>query len=137
MSKPVKRGYRDFSAAERYEIVQEYLRGGVTKQAIWMKYSGNRIEHGQILMMLREFGYAPNEVPPRSRSASAQGVEVKKESKPKENVVSVVRNRRIEELERKLADAELEVLLYKAMIEIAEAEYGVVIKKKPGQGQSI
>lgn len=129
MSTQQKRRYNEFTDSERYEIVQEYLRGGVTKQGLWHKHSGNRLEHGQILQMLRQFGYAPIEGEPRSRSRSLE-VRMKKEStSSQQNLLSVVRNRYVEDLERELAETKLQLLMLKTLVEVAEEELGIDLKK--------
>ena len=46
------------------------------------------------------------------------------------------RNQRIKELEKKLKEAELKAALYEKMIDLAEQESGVEIKKKYGAEQS-
>jgi len=45
------------SEAEKRQIVEDYLQSGLTKQAIWEKYTGRKEEHGQILRWMREYGY--------------------------------------------------------------------------------
>ena len=46
-----------FSEAEKRKIVEDYLHSGLTRQAIWEKYTGSSKEHGRILEWLRKFDY--------------------------------------------------------------------------------
>lgn len=38
-----------FSLAERKMVIEEYLRTGCEKQALWMRYTGKKEEKGNIL----------------------------------------------------------------------------------------
>ena len=137
MSTFQKRHLSLFTDDERHAIVQEYLQGGVTKQALWHKYSGHREEHGQVLQMLRQFGYAPVEATPRSHSRVLEKrmkKRMKKDhSKPSESLVATVRNQYVDDLERELAETKLQLLMLKTLIELAEEEHGIEIKKNSGQ----
>ena len=133
MSTFQKRQLSSFTDDERYTIVQEYLQGGVTKQALWHKYSGHREEHGQVLQMLRQFGYAPVEATPRSHSRVLEKRMKKDHSKPSESLVATVRNQYVDDLERELAETKLQLLMLKTLIELAEEKHGIEIKKNSGQ----
>ena len=45
-----------FSEEEKHQIIKDYLQSGLTKQAIWEKYTGRREEHGHLLSWMRKYG---------------------------------------------------------------------------------
>jgi hypothetical protein len=61
----------EFSVEERKKIVEEYLRGGVTKNEIWYKYTGRFEEHGKLLIWMRELGYATFKKEPKLASKTS------------------------------------------------------------------
>lgn len=122
----------DFTYDERESIVAEYLRGGISQSALWRKCSGNSTYHGEILVLLRAFGYEPKSRtgfrPQLSNGATAMVVP----SESNEALENRTREHYIAELEQRLKEAELKVSLYESMIEIAEDRFKIPIKKKFG-----
>jgi len=119
----LKKSTRFISEAKRREIIEEYLRGDETRVAVWKRYTGQSKERGQLMRWMRKLGYIEksqkeNVVPLVAMS--------QKSNKTKEEL-----ERRIKELENQLLDSQLKEEGYRRMIEIAEKELKISIRKKP------
>jgi transposase-like protein len=113
-----------FNESERREIIEEYLKGGKTKVEIWRQYTGYEEEHGQLLRWMRQLGYI--EKPLRSRPLS---LPIMSSNKPQPSVDEL--QKKVKQLEQQLLDSQLKEEAYKRMIDIAEKELKVSIRKKP------
>lgn len=116
----------DLSWSEREELLEEYLSSDLTKQAIWKKYTGQAEEHGQILSWLRKLGYEDKHVNNRRKS----GAQVSMEKKEEERFEHLQLKKRIRELEKELQEAKLKAIAWSTMLELAEQEYKIKIRKK-------
>jgi transposase len=117
------------SEAERREIIEEYLKGGRTKQEIWQHYTGKTEEHGQIIRWMRQLGYLENSMPLRPLSSRPLSLPIMSSSKPQPSVEEL--QKKIKQLEQQLLDSQLKEEAYRRMIDIAEKELKVSIRKKP------
>ena len=109
---------------ERREIIEEYLKGGRTKAEIWRQYTGRNEEHGEIVRWMRQLGYAEKTLQFRPLS-----LPIMPGNKPQPSVEEL--QRKIKQLEQQLLDSQLKEEAYKRMIDIAEKELKVSIRKKP------
>jgi len=114
-----------FSESERREIIEEYLKGNRAKTEIWRQYTGHNEEHGQILRWMHQLGYIkkPLRVKPLSLPSMSSN------SKPQPSVEAL--QKKIKQLEQQLLDSQLKEEAYRRMIDIAEKELKVSIRKKP------
>lgn len=135
MRKSNGKGFRtggSISWEEREVIVKEYLTGQFTKTEIWKKYTGHPEEGGQLLRWLRALGYEPETRQVKRRPKIvflAQGAPpTVKENKNDQNSQQL--QQRIKELEKQLEMAQLKAEGYELMIEIAEKELKIPIRKK-------
>lgn len=121
-----------FTKEDKIRIIQDYLASGVSKRDIWEKHTGYSQEHGVILRWMREYGYTD----PRSRNNPNFGNKnnrMKKKDEPtneKETFENLQLKKRINELEKQLKDAEMKAIAYSTMVDIAEKEFNISIKKK-------
>ena len=118
------RSSSQINESERREIIEEYLKGGRTKVEIWRQYTGYDQEHGQILRWMRQLGYVENNLPSRSLS-----LPIMSDNKPKPAVEEL--QKKIKQLEQQLLDSQLKEEAYRRMIDIAEKELKISIRKKP------
>ena len=120
-----------FSESEKRQIIEDYLQSGETKQTIWEKYTGRKREHGVILRWMREYGYVPEA---NGRVALIWGKYTMSKQKPNQEIDSEFEHlqlrRRILELEKQLHESEMKSIAYETMIEIAERELNISIRKK-------
>jgi hypothetical protein len=123
----------EFSLEERKMIVEEYLRLGCQKKVIWKKYTGRNEEKGNLLRWMRELGY---DIPPKWRKLEA--VTLANMSKSNNNPIDSEKElkRRIEQLEKALVESELRATALDTMIEVAESELKINIRKKSSTKQS-
>ena len=147
--KIVKRLSFKFSEIDKRKIVEDYLQSDSTKQAIWEKHTGRSKEHGKILDWMRRYGYIPCDnakivnfatnlevvKPDENSDVTIHEVsEIESDAEfdsslESEIDVSELRKRN-SQLEKQLRESELKSLAWQTMIEIAEREYNIDIKKK-------
>lgn len=129
-----KRG-RYFADEEKHLIIQEYISCGCTKQEIWFKYTGMS-DHGQLLRWMRHLGYLSqmNNIRPKFASNTDIMAKKKKQTSSLESDDLLFENlqlkKRISELENQLKGAEMKAISFSTMIDIAEKEFKIPIKKK-------
>lgn len=134
--KIVKKAGKYFSVEDQHKIIQEMISNGCTKRAIWKKYTGQEEEHGQLLRWMKKLGYGSYR--PRKRtnleeenSFMSKKKIVKQESELSESNFEILQlQKRIFELERQLKEAEMKAIAYSTMVDIAEKEFKVPIRKK-------
>lgn len=134
--KIIQKSGKYFTENEKRSIIQEMLSNQCTKQEIWKKYTGQEEEHGQLLRWMRSLGYNTKIITRRPNFVSNQIVMSKKKSI--QNPVFTDDNsfeylqlkKRIVELEKQLKDAELKAIAFSTMVDIAEKEFKIPIRKK-------
>ncbi len=120
------------SWSEREEMIKEYLAGDYSKVEIWRKYTGQTVERGKMLNWMRILGYADKVGSPIKRNIALPL------AKQEPLILTPNQNdqapkdlyKRIKELERQLENAQLKAEGYELMIEIAEKELKIPIRKK-------
>lgn len=119
---------------EREAMIKDYLTGNYTKVGLWKKYTGQDEEHGQLLRWMRMLGYVSNETSnERKRKflhSRIQPLETLDTENSNKDPVAL--QKRIKELEKQLETSQLKVEGYELMIEIAEKELKIPIRKKSG-----
>lgn len=121
-----------FTEDQKHSIIQDYLTSGQTKQCIWRKYTGHKEEHGQILTWMRKLGYIDQQGN-NIRSFELKPAQVKNkktETSSTDSFETLQLRKRLEELEKQLSDAEMKAVAYSTMIDIAEKEFKIPIRKK-------
>ena len=123
-----------YTDTEKHLIIKEYLETGYSKREIWKKYTEQFEEHGSLLRWMRKLGYADNISDKRTNFASIKDPMKKKgndkSNQPSESFDILQLKKRIEELENQLKDAEMKAISYSTMIDIAEKEFNIPIRKK-------
>jgi hypothetical protein len=115
--------------SERREIIEEYLKGGRSKRDIWQHYTGKTEEHGQIIRWMRQLGYLESSLALRPLPLRPLSLPMMSSSKPQPSVEEL--QKKIKQLEQQLLDSQLKEEAYRRMIDIAEKELKVSIRKKP------
>lgn len=118
---------------EREAMIKEYQTGNYTKVALWEKYTGQKEEHGQLLCWMRKLGYVSNKVSNERKRDFLHSQNQPPQTLDTENVDKdpVELQNRITELEKQLETFQLKAEGYELMIEIAEKELKIPIRKKP------
>lgn len=122
-----------FSWEERKLIVEEYLLTGKQKREIWEKYTGKKEEKGNLLRWLRDLGYSD---PYKGSKLVRPNSDTMAKSKKDSSLEAVQLQAKIKELEKALLNSELRATAYETMIEIAEKELKINIRKKSNTKQS-
>ncbi|MCO5267493.1 MAG: hypothetical protein M9897_01185 [Brumimicrobium sp.] len=116
----------EFNLEERRQIIEEYLQSDCTKREIWYKYTGQEHEKGYLLNWMRQLGYQV----PEKRVKFVSTKTLAMSNKAKESVEVTQLKEKIKQLEKALVSSELRATAYETMIEIAEKELKISIKKK-------
>jgi transposase-like protein len=127
-----RRKYAHFSEAEKRTIIEDYLQSNLTKKDIWKKYTGRSDEHGLLLYWMYKYGYISG-ADKKSVIFAAQPGKMNQpnlQQKSASEFEYLQMQRRIPELEKQLQESEMKSIAYQTMIEIAERELSVSIKKK-------
>ncbi len=125
-----------FTESEKHQIIQEYIATKCTKQSIWEKYTGYKEEHGSLLRWMQQLGYDDRITIRRPNFATNQIVMSKKRKPLKsdetesESFENLQLKKRIKELEAQLQDAEMKAIAFSTMVDIAEREFKIPIRKK-------
>lgn len=122
-----KRTGGSLSWEEREVMIKEFLTGKYLKNELWKKYTGQEKEHGQLLDWMRKLGYISDDRKPRPVNLfhlTRLPVSQANTDDP------IALQRRIKELEKQLENAQLKAEGYELMIEIAEKELKIPIRKK-------
>ena len=115
---------RSISKLQRREIIEEYLIGEETKAAVWKRHIGGGKEKGRLLRWMRQLGYLG-----RAEGENVIPLIPMPSQKPKRTKEEL--ERRIKELEDQLLDSQLKEEAYRRMIDIAEKDLKISIRKKP------
>ncbi len=125
----IKHG-RDFSLLERELIIEDYLSSNLTKQAIWKKYTGKQEEHGSLLKWMRKLGYDDRSPKEKINFVSKQ-IKMKEAKSMSSDSVSISQlKEKIKALENQLKTAEVKAIAFSTMVDIAEQEFNIPIRKK-------
>ena len=121
-----------FSESERRMIIEDYLQSGLTKRAIWEKYTGNGNEHGLLLYWMYKYGYISGNKDKNTIFASKidSSMNVKDPDDKLSDFELLRLQKRISELEKQLQDSEMKSITWQTMVELAESEFNINIKKK-------
>ena len=117
-----------FSDHEKKLIIEDYLSGSESKQSVYNRYTGYPAEKGKITMWMRKFGikdkFVKNtnfEIMPKQKKDSEQS---------SEDFETLTLKKRIAELEKQLQTAEMKAIAFSTMVDIAEKEFNIPIRKK-------
>lgn len=113
-----------FDESTKRMIVEDYLQSGLTKRAIWKKYTGQAKEHGKILEWIHQYGYSSMSKGKNSSFAlSTPPINMDKERSEFETLQL---EKRISDLEAQLRVSEMKAIAWQTM----EKEFNISIKKK-------
>ena len=122
-----------FTISERHQIIKEMLSSNCTRAEIWRKYTGQSEEHGFLLRWMRQLGYPMELTVRRSTFGGNNNLMAKKQpttAKPEDSFEILQLKKRISELENQLKDAEMKAIAFSTMVDIAEKEFKIPIRKK-------
>lgn len=121
--------------AKKHEIIHEVLSSNRTRQEIFKKHTGKDMEHGHIARWMKALGY-DTELDSRPYIVSDSLEMPKKKGNsdkpinPNELFENLQLKKRIAELEKQLKEAELKAIAFSTMVDVAEKEFKIPIRKK-------
>ena len=130
--KTIPKASKYFTNTERHHVIQEYLSSNFSRSAIWRKYTGEVPERGHLLRWMRALGYNTAGTPLnptivlKSKSLSKKKMDDINHDDSFENIEL---KKRIIDLEKQLRDAELKSIAFSTLIDIAEKDLKIVIRK--------
>ncbi|RFS20081.1 hypothetical protein DVR12_20390 [Chitinophaga silvatica] len=124
----LREGY--YQESDKHLIIQAFLSSNRTKQSIWEEYTGQMEEHGKILKWMRELGYETSEKKRRLPDQSSFLIATKPNQSANNDFEKKQLEKRITELEKQLKDAEMKAIAFSTMVDIAEKEFKINIRKK-------
>ena len=135
-NKIIQKAGKYFTDDEKHKIIQELISTGCTKLEIWKKYTG-KVDHGMLLRWMRELGYDTELKSRRANFVSNLYPMTQKKNKSDQSVntndesfENLQLKKRISDLEKQLKDAELKAIAFSTMVDIAEKEFKIPIRKK-------
>lgn len=141
MDKTKKRSIRtshSLSWEEREAMIKEHLEGGKTKTEVWIKHTGQARENGQMVKWMRKLGYL-EELPGNARRKSRPIPKPICSEKPASLTSAQQKGewpaaalQQIKTLKEEIQDAQLKIEGYELMINFAEQEFKIPIRKKFG-----
>lgn len=120
----------DFSESERIKIIEEYLSNNIRKVDIWRKYTGYEEEHGGLLKWMKQLGFTDNK-PRNSPKLALHATTALEPIIDFTNLNPEDLQKRIKDLEKLLLEAQVKAESCSLIIEIAENELKIPIRKKP------
>lgn len=117
-----------FSEDEKKIIIEDYLSGNETRRSVYKRYTGYQEEHGKISKWMVQLGIEdkylkdPNFV---NMSRQKKGTR-----QSPEDFETLKLKKRIAELEKQLQTAEMKAIAFSTMVDIAEKELNIPIRKK-------
>lgn len=112
---------------EKKLIIQYYLTGNESKRSVYARYTGYDEEHGKISKWIRKFNMEDKCVKINNFVDMS-----KRKTEAPEDFETLKLKKRIEELEKQLHSAEMKAVAFSTMVDIAEKEFDIPIRKKHG-----
>ena len=122
-----------FDVSERHQIIQELFSSNCTRVEIWKKHTGQNEEHGNLIRWMRQLGYNTDNL---GRRLNFDGNNILMTNKKKalkmgeESFETLQLKKRVHELESQLKDAEMKAIAFSTMVDVAEKEFNIPIRKK-------
>ncbi len=117
---------RIYNNAEKLQIIEEFMNSGLSMEAFQVKYG---MGHCTLSRWMTKFGL--------SNTSQKQFIEMKKtlENTTEKTLRERTLEAKVAQLEKELKDEKLKSLAYSTMIDVAEEELGIEIRKKSGAKQ--
>ena len=117
-----------FSDTEKRLIVEDYLSGSETKQAVYKRYTGYPAENGKLALWMHKLGMEDKFV--RHTNFEAMPKRKKEIEVGSDEFETLQLRKRVEDLELQLKTAEMKAIAFSTMVDIAEKEFNIPIRKK-------
>ena len=117
---------RRYNDAEKLQIIEEYMNSGEAMETFQVKYG---MGHCTLSRWMTKFGL--------SNTSQKQFIEMKKvvQQSPDKTLRERTLEAKVAQLEKDLKEEKLKSMAYSTMIDVAEEELGIDIRKKSGAKQ--
>ena len=117
---------RRYNDAEKLQIIEEYMNSGEAMETFQVKYG---MGHCTLSRWMTKFGL--------SNTSQKQFIEMKKvvQQSPDKTLRERMLEAKVAQLEKELKEEKLKSMAYSTMIDVAEEELGIDIRKKSGAKQ--
>jgi len=116
------------SDEEKLILIKDYLNGKESKAAVYFRYTGYPEDHGKIAVWMKKLG-----IKDLRASRNVSFVPMSKTKKPVQSEVDFEKlqlEKRVAELEKQLKLAEMKAIAFSTLVDIAEREFNIPIRKK-------
>lgn len=119
-----------FSDEEKLLIIKDYLSGSETKQSVYKRYTGYEEEKGKLTAWMRKLGICTDDKSTKNINLGVMPKRKKEVEDGSEDFEVLKLKKRIEELEKQLQTSEMKAIAFSTMVDIAEKEFNIPIRKK-------
>ena len=116
------------SKEQKRIIIEDYLSGKETKQAVYERHTGYTSEHGKISKWMKQLGIMDKSQ--KSDNFVFMAKQKKEKGQNDEDFELLKLKKRVAELEKQLQIAEMKAIALSTMVDIAEKEFNIQIRKK-------
>ena len=116
------------SKEQKRIIIEDYLSGKETKQAVYERHTGYTSEHGKISKWMKQLGIMDKSQ--KSGNFVFMAKQKKEKGQNDEDFDILKLKKRVAELEKQLQVAEMKAIAFSTMVDIAEKEFNIPIRKK-------
>jgi hypothetical protein len=117
-----------FSDQEKRLIIEDYLSGNETKKQVYKRYTGYQTENGKITSWMRILGIEDKFI--KNINFDCIPKRKKEVDVDSEDYEVLMLKKRIEELEKQLQSSVMKAIAFSTMVDIAEKELNISIRKK-------
>jgi transposase-like protein len=113
---------------EKLAIIKDFLSGKESRAAVYHRYTGYAEDHGKISKWMRQFGIGEG-----SKKSSNFALMAKSKKKTESENIDFEKlqlQKRVAELEKQVQMAEMKAIAFSTMVDIAEREFNIPIRKK-------
>jgi hypothetical protein len=123
-----KNGKLFLTDEEKLKIIKDLLSGNETRAAVYFRYTGYADDHGRISKWMRQFGI--HEKSRENFTFTRMSKPIKKAESEDSDFEKLQLQKRISELEKQVQLAEMKAIAFSTMVDIAEREFKIPIRKK-------
>lgn len=113
---------------EKQIIIDDYLSGNETRQSVYERYTGYKEEHSMIVRWMVQLGIEDKS--PKKPNFVSMPKQKKGNSLESEDFETLKLKKRIADLEKQLQTAEMKAIAFSTMVDVAEKEFNIPIRKK-------
>jgi transposase len=123
-----KNGKLFLTDEEKLKIIKDLLSSNETRAAVYFRYTGSADDHGRISKWMRQFGI--HEKSRENFTFTRMSKPIKKAESEDSDFEKLQLQKRISELEKQVQLAEMKAIAFSTMVDIAEGEFKIPIRKK-------